>query len=333
MGGVTALVWNIIYAIGAFIREEYEMNMRTGTAWCLPFLLIIICLSALPCIRHHFHNSFEIIHRYLNWLALALLITHVVLVNIHQTSDVSEALQNSPSIFAILITILTVYPWVILHRYKGKEIEIIPANASTAFIFPCWAPMGAVCKLSTDFVEFHIMGITPLPYDETKGHRCFVLMKSLGDWTSDLNAKAKMPHRLDDTTFFLSRIKPPNFTQGLFNWNRVFILATGAGIAPLIPYVLAPDYLNLAISLVWIARDHANNYPQFIIDILEPMSNVLLYDTTKMPRPNLCTMTVEKAREFDAEAVFVVSNPRMAYHVSNYVIKHGIPVFASNFDV
>eukprot|EP01084_Bolivina_argentea_P047233 87022_1 len=75
--GVTALVWNVIYAIGAFIREDYSINMRSGTAFCLPFLLIIICLSALPCLRHHYHNSFEIIHRYLNWLALCLLITHV----------------------------------------------------------------------------------------------------------------------------------------------------------------------------------------------------------------------------------------------------------------
>ena len=93
------------------------------------------------------------------------------------------------------------------------------------------------------------------------------------------------------------------------------------------------DHLDLAISMVWVARDHANNYPKFLVDILDPIPDVVLYDTTKMPRPNLCTMTVEKAREFNAEAVFIVSNPKMAYHVSNYVIKQGIPVFASNFDV
>ena len=121
--------------------------------------------------------------------------------------------------------------------------------------------------------------------------------------------------------------------QGLFNWRRVFVLTTGAGIAPLIPYVVKKDYLDLAISMVWVARDHANNYPKFLVDILDPIPDVVLYDTTKMPRPNLCTMTVEKAREFGAEAVFIVSNPKMAYHVSNYVIKQGIPVFASNFDV
>ena len=81
--------------------------------------------------------------------------------------------------------------------------------------------------------------------------------------------------------------------------------------------------------MVWVARDHLNNYPKFLVDILDPIPNVVLYDTTKMPRPNLCTMTVDKAREFNAEAVFIVSNPKMAYHVSNYVIKQGIPVFAT----
>ena len=96
---------------------------------------------------------------------------------------------------------------------KAQYMEIVPANQTTAFIFPWWAPMGAACKLSTDFVEFHVMGITPLPECADKGHRCFVLMKSLGDWTSSLNERAKVPGLLDDTTFYMSRIKPPNFTQ------------------------------------------------------------------------------------------------------------------------
>merc|ERR1712130_966603 len=102
--------------------------------------------------------GFEIFHRYLNWLALCLLITHITLVTIHQAPTIQEALQGTPCIFAIFLVILTVYPWVILHRIKGRDMEIVPANQSTAFIFPWWAPMGAVCKLSTDFVEFHVMG-------------------------------------------------------------------------------------------------------------------------------------------------------------------------------
>ncbi len=54
---------------------------------------------------------------------------------------------------------------------------------------------------------------------------------------------------------------------------------------------------------------------QIIIQNLLLILNVMLYDTTKMPRLNLCTMTVEKATECDAEAVFIVSNPKIInYH-------------------
>ncbi len=45
-----------------------------------------------------------------------------MLVNIKQSPNVQEALQNSPSIFGMLIIILTVYPLVILHRIKGMFV-------------------------------------------------------------------------------------------------------------------------------------------------------------------------------------------------------------------
>ncbi len=55
--GITAFVWNIIYSIGAFIREKYIFNIRTITAFCLPILLLAMCICALPCIRHNIHNT------------------------------------------------------------------------------------------------------------------------------------------------------------------------------------------------------------------------------------------------------------------------------------
>jgi len=331
--GTTAFVWNVIYAIDAFKREGSEINVRSVTAWCLPALLLLICLSALPCIRYRHHNSFEIFHRYINWLALCLLITHVILVNIHlfrQAPTISEAVLCA---VVLCLVILTAYPWVIMHRIKGRDIEIVAAKQSTAFIFPWRAPVGATCKLSTNLLEFHVFGVTPLPKHPEKGHRCFVLMKSLGDWTSSLNERAKVPGLLDDVTFHMTRIDPPNFTQGLFHWKKVFVLATGAGIAPIFPYLVMEKYADLQISMVWVGRDHAINYPKFLVDILVPLPNVMLHDTTTMGRPNLCTMTVEKVREFEAEAVFIVSNPKMTYQVANHVVHQGIPVFASNFDV
>eukprot|EP01083_Nonionella_stella_P275179 934496_1 len=89
-----------------------------------------------------------------------------------------QALKNTPTIFTVFLIVLTIYPWIILHRIKGKDIQIISAEQSTAFIIPCWSPMGAVAKISLNWVEFHVMGITPMPYDEKKGyHQSLIYFK------------------------------------------------------------------------------------------------------------------------------------------------------------
>ncbi len=53
------------------------------------------------------------------------------------------------------------------------------------------------------------MGITPMPYDENKGyHESLILTKSLGDWSSELNRKAK-DNALHNATFFFNCDKFP----------------------------------------------------------------------------------------------------------------------------
>eukprot|EP01084_Bolivina_argentea_P178278 308169_1 len=239
--GVTALAWNIIYVFDLFSIENYIFDVRTLTGLCLPILLLLVCTSALPCFRHHYHNAFELIHRYINWISVSTLITHIYFMNTHAFNDLFYMTCNTPSLLAIGLVIITLYPWLIIHRIKTKNIEIYPSETgkTTAFVFPIWSPMGAVCKLSINWMEFHVFGITPLPQTDSNSnrYRSLILIKSLGDWTKDLCLKAKL-QTLNGTNFWIHRVKSPNFTQGLFNWNKVFIIATGAGIAPLLPYVV-----------------------------------------------------------------------------------------------
>lgn len=289
-------------------------------------------LVALPCFRYWFHNSFEIVHRYLSWLALAFLLTHVTLVNIHQHPNLETFWSNTPVVFAAFLLILTVYPWVIMHRISGEEsnydVYLAEDKTSVALVFKnVSSPIGAVCKLSIDWVEFHVMGITPLPDGSS-----LVLMKDLGDWTHRFVQLCETGE-IRNRTIWLTRIKPPNFTQGLCHFERVFVLVTGSGVAPLIPYVANQLNFQLAISLVWVARDHYRQYPKFVTDYLDNIPNVEFYDTSRNPRVNLSVLSLKKAREFGAQAVFIVSNPSLAYEISTYVTKAGIPAFASNFDV
>merc|ERR1712003_450247 len=105
--------------------------------------------------------------------------------------------------------------------------------------------------------------------------------------------------QLQDTLFWLHRIKSPNFSQGLFNWKRVFLLATGSGIAPLLPYIVK-HYDGLELSLVWVARDHRNNYPPIVFECLKALKNMTLYDTTKRKRRDLALYTVKMVDRYEA---------------------------------
>eukprot|EP01083_Nonionella_stella_P142880 442891_1 len=320
--GVSALIWNAIFFFDSY---WWIRSLNFNVSLLLPFSLLIMVIFALPCVREHYHNTFELTHRYFRWLMIVLLIYTCFAVG-----------QLTPTVFVllILIVLLTVYPWLIQHKISGADVTVVSASMATAYFFPIKCPMGAVAKISTNGLEYHVMGITPLGTDEKTGKpKSLALIKSLGDWTTKLNDDTRDEAKLRDMTFYIARVKPPNFTQGLFNWDRVFILVTGVGIAPCIPYVTNDiSGLGLAVSLLWVARDHANNYPKFIIDILEPIPNKELYDTTKKKTLILCSLVVKKARAFQAQAVFIVSSAEMASRIGNYVHSQGIPVFASNFD-
>eukprot|EP01083_Nonionella_stella_P142878 442886_1 len=323
--GVSALIWNAIFFFDSY---WWIRSLNFNVSLLLPFSLLIMVIFALPCVREHYHNTFELTHRYFRWLMI------VVLIYTNFTVEYRYNRTLAGLVLMFLIVLLTVYPWLIQHKISGADVTVVSASMATAYFFPIKCPMGAVAKISTNGLEYHVMGITPLGTDEKTGKpKSLALIKSLGDWTTKLNDDTRDEAKLRDMTFYIARVKPPNFTQGLFNWDRVFILVTGVGIAPCIPYVTNDiSGLGLAVSLLWVARDHANNYPKFIIDILEPIPNMELYDTTKKKRPNLCSLVVKKARAFDAQAVFIVSGADMASRVGNFVHAQGIPVFASNFD-
>eukprot|EP01084_Bolivina_argentea_P205453 350964_1 len=179
--GVSALVWNSIY----FYDNQITFG-KMNVTWFLPFALLTMIVFALPCIREHYHNIFEFIHRYFRWFAIVLLIYS----HISFEYDIMTSGRLSPAVLVLLILIflLTVYPWLIQHKISGADVTVVSASMATAYFFPIKCPMGAVAKISTNGLEYHVMGITPLGTDEKTGKpKSLALIKSLGDWTTKLN--------------------------------------------------------------------------------------------------------------------------------------------------
>eukprot|EP01083_Nonionella_stella_P160789 525904_1 len=98
--GLSALLWNAIY----FYHNQITFG-PVNVTWILPYSLLTMIVFALPCIRDHYHNTFELIHRYFRWIVIVLLLySHIVL---------EQAYTSSIGVFVLLILIflLTVYPW------------------------------------------------------------------------------------------------------------------------------------------------------------------------------------------------------------------------------
>eukprot|EP01083_Nonionella_stella_P142882 442894_1 len=138
--GVSALIWNAIFFFDSY---WWIRSLNFNVSLLLPFSLLIMVIFALPCVREHYHNTFELIHRYFRWIAIGLLLySHIV---------IGEVYKSSIGVFVLLILIflLTVYPWLIQHKISGADVTVVSASMATAYFFPIKCPMGAVAKIST----------------------------------------------------------------------------------------------------------------------------------------------------------------------------------------
>jgi hypothetical protein len=86
-------------------------------------------------------------------------------------------------------------------------------------------------------------------------------------------------------------------------YRRVLMVATGAGIGPVLPYLL--DRTPVDFECLWIGRSHHAAMGPVLVDRVLASGRVTLIDTAQ-GRPDVGACVAAVARRF--EAVFVVSN-------------------------
>ena len=90
-------------------------------------------------------------------------------------------------------------------------------------------------------------------------------------------------------------------------YERVVYVVTGSGIGPCLGQILAA---RVPARLVWSTRDPRATYGDALVDEVEAAQpDAVIWDTTQrgQARPRRSSPT-QACRDFDAEAVFVVSN-------------------------
>lgn len=304
--------------IGAFI---------SGTAWFTYFLftssistevltlglvhlavLIAIMIVSLPQIRMPHHNLFERVARFGSWTSLILFWVQGYLMN------------NIDFLGLGFITFCLLKPWLHLKRV---DVEIVkPSNhvGISKFDYGVTPFAGSSTELSLNpLLEWHSFANIPSPKDP--GFR--LCISRAGDWTGDyINS---LPKKI-----WVRGIPTAGVGNVELLFKKVVWVATGSGIGPCLPHLLDK---KVPSKLVWSTRDPRKTYGDELVDeIMEAQPDALIWDTTSKGKPDLVKLAYEAYKDFDAEAVIVISNKKVTFHTNYELESRGIPAFGAIWD-
>jgi hypothetical protein len=112
-------------------------------------------------------------------------------------------------------------------------------------------------------------------------------------------------------------------------WNKIICVASGAGIAPVLPCLLQRTAEQ--IYTIWITSNPESFGP--VESILKQFpGRFLIHDTKKQGRPDVLDMTLKAAIKEYAEAVYIVANPELTYEVVRGCFAANIKAFGAIWD-
>jgi hypothetical protein len=307
-GALAGAGWFLALAVAATV-EGGNVPLVT-VSWLLVALLALIVATALPPFRSRHHDHFEKIHRFGGWSALALFWTHTLL------SDPGPV----PLAVLAIVTFSVALPWLRLRKVDVRVERPSPHVALARFDHGETPFAGSSTAISrSPLKEWHSFANVPAP-----GQSGFRLTISrAGDWTGTF---------IDDMP---SRVWVKGITTaGVANietlFEKVIYVATGSGIGPCLPHLLAAEVPS---RLVWATRDPRATYGDALIDeILAVQPHALVWDTSRHGKPDMVRLAYTAYRDFGAEAVICISNKKLTWQVVHGLERRGIPAYGAIWD-
>lgn len=344
IGGVHAscATWGFLWLVVAQLQQlgnpSDPLSMATESdpisiaiSSILLTLLFIIILTAIPPLRHKFHDTFEISHRYLGWSCLAILSLHQIrfqfIIALNQAYPL-ETLLTNPVLLMIAVMVFSIFlPWITVQCFDNFRMHC-PSEGVLVVTFSGSADVGTFARISLDGVEWHSFSVARTSFNKQTGEsEIHLIIGAVGDWTKNLIRqveKGNLPKRL-----WVRRVKPPGFMFSINAYSRVVVIATGAGIAPVIPHVIKNGH---KLCIVWIANEHKQTYGTELWSLLDSHPRCNIFDTGIHGRPNVEQLAIQTVKDFRAQAVFCVSNKAVTEKVIKACLGKGIPAYGASWD-
>jgi hypothetical protein len=314
-GALAGTAW-----LGAFTwvatvaHAQHPASVSTTTlvlAYCLVALAVLVVVCAAPPVRSRAHNVFEMSHRLGGWTAIGLFWALTV-----ETSAPSWQVCTLG-----LLTASVASPWLRLRRV-AVTVERPSAHAVIVSfdygVTPAFASAVGISR--SPLREWHAFATVATP--GRSGYR--LLISRAGDWTGRF---------IDDPPSHVwvrgTPVSAPMAKVALL-YERVVYVVTGSGIGPCLGQILAA---RVPARLVWSTRDPRATYGDDLVDeVRAAQPDAVIWDTTQRGKPDLVQLAHQAYQEFDAEAVFVVSNKATTLRLVHGIERLGIPAFGPIWD-
>lgn len=331
--GVAAVVWYILYTVLTIFDYVHEpegdvlANMITS---CI--LLVMFCLilgGAHPTFRRKHHDAFEAFHRFAGWTALCTFWVHNIfaarILARKEHLSLGMALVRSPNFWTILIsTCCTLLSWSRLRLHTVHAEKLSDHATRLHFKYRAMQPFYGVKLSDKPLTEWHAFATIPDTDPETGKINGFsVVVSNAGDWTKRqiMQPDAKLWIRGYPLHGLL-------FTSKLF--RRIVVVATGSGIGPCLSLMFADVTPR---RVFWSTPAPEKTYGEGVVNaVLKADPQAVIWNTRTQGRPDMVLETYKLVKEFDAEAVFIISNPKLTWRVVYGMQTRGIAAYGAIFD-
>lgn len=302
-GAICATAWFLVLA-----ATTTGPPLVLALTWTIMALLGMLVVLALPRLRAKRHDLFERSHRFGGWAVLVLF-------------GVLSAVSNPVFLWPLALVVASVVlPWLRLRRVPVHIVSPSPHVALVSFDHGVTPFAGSSTTVSRNpLLEWHSFANVPAP-----GRSGFRLTISrAGDWTAKFIA--------DQPSHVWVKGIP---TAGVGNIDKLFTrvvwVATGSGIGPCLPHLLAGDTPSV---LVWSTRNPRRTYGDALVDeILDVQPDAVVWDTESQGKPDLVALAYDACKRFDAEAVICISNKPTTWQVVEELEARGIPAYGAIWD-
>ena len=320
--GVASVMWLTVALADLEVRiPDHEHWTVLALAGALLVQIVSICVLAIPTIRRKRHDLFEYSHRFVGWSAL-LTLWAFVLVTINSPDEpllLDSALRSPEFWLAVLTTGLIFSPWLTVRKVQVQSRAL--SSAVVQITFAGGSRPGSFGRISrhllTDWHSFALVSTGRMATSHS------MIISGVGDFTNEL---ARTP----PSVLYVRKVSYPGLPYCLSMYRRSIIIASGAGMAPYVSALSDQPYERF--RLIWIGRSFRECFGDELCDTIFRWQNLLLVDTANGRRPDLVSLAIDNYRSFEADAIFVGSNPQGTSQILSGCRALNIPAFGPSRD-